>query len=86
MIETRLLAVFVSTCLLSTSTSTTSSESRPINFNSRIGHKRTKFVWQESLFNKILNRKCVAIVLPCQQLEQNKCSELIPVMRKAVQK
>jgi hypothetical protein len=43
-IETRLFAVLVSTCSVSTSTSTTSTGSRPINFNSRIVHKRTRFV------------------------------------------
>jgi hypothetical protein len=85
-IATRLLAALVSTCLVSTTTSTTSTDSRPINFNSRMGHKKTSFVLQESLFNKVLNPKCVAPVSPSQQLEQNRCSELMKVMEKAVKK
>jgi hypothetical protein len=44
------------------------------------------FVWQESLFYKNFNPKCVARVSPSQQLEQNSCSELIPFMGNAVQK
>jgi hypothetical protein len=61
-IETRLLAALFSTCSVSTSTSTASTESRPIKFNSRMGRKKTIFVWQESLFN--FNPKCVARVSP----------------------
>jgi hypothetical protein len=61
MIETRLFAV-----LVSTSTSMTSTESRPIDFNSRIGHKRTRFVLQESLFNKKIQN-----VLPLCLLSSN---------------
>jgi hypothetical protein len=62
-IETRLLAVLVLTCLVSTSSSTKSTELRPIYFNSRIGLKKTSFVCQESLFKKIhckMCRPCVA--------------------------
>jgi hypothetical protein len=54
-----------------------------------MGHTKTSFVTfvlQESLLNKKFNPKCVAPVLPSQQFEQNRCSELIPVMGKAVQK
>jgi hypothetical protein len=51
----------------------------------QMGHKKTSFVWQESWFNENFNQKCVAPVSPSQQLEHNKCSELIPVMGKAVQ-
>jgi hypothetical protein len=50
-----------------------------------MGHKQTSVVWQESLFYKKFNTKCDASVSPSQQLEQNRCSELIPVMDKAVQ-
>jgi hypothetical protein len=42
-IATRLLDAVISTCSISTSTSTTSTDSRP-NFNSRMGHKKTSFV------------------------------------------
>jgi hypothetical protein len=45
--------------------------------------KKTSFVWQESLFDKFFNPKCDTVY---QQLKQNKCLELIPVMGKAVQK
>jgi hypothetical protein len=48
-----------------------------------MGHKKTSFAWQESFFNQTFNSKRVAPVLPFQQLaEQNRCSELIAVMRK----
>jgi hypothetical protein len=47
-IATQLLAALISTCSGSTSTSTTSTDSRPINFDSKMGHKKTYFVWQES--------------------------------------
>jgi hypothetical protein len=49
-----------------------------------MGHKKTSFAWQESFFNQTFNPKRVAPVLPFQQLEQNRCSELIAVMEKAV--
>jgi hypothetical protein len=52
-IEARLLAALVSTWWVSTSTSTISTDSRHINFNSRIGHNKTNLVWQESLFDEI---------------------------------
>jgi hypothetical protein len=81
MIATRLLAALILICLVSTST-----DSGPINFNSRIGHEKTTFVWQESLLKKKFNPKCLAPVSPSQQLQQNRCSELIPDMEKAAQK
>jgi hypothetical protein len=85
-IATRLLAVLVLTCSVSRSTSTTATDSRPIKSNSRMGHKKIqfKFVWPESLFKNNFNPKCVAPVSPSQQLEQNRYSELIQVMGKAV--
>jgi hypothetical protein len=57
-IATRLLAALVSTSLISTSTSTTSTDSRAINFKLRLGHTKTSFVWQDSLFNEKFNPKC----------------------------
>jgi hypothetical protein len=33
-------------------------------------NKKTSFVWEESLFNKISKPKCVAPVYPSQQLKQ----------------
>jgi hypothetical protein len=84
-IATRLLAALVSTCSVSISTRTTSTDSRPINFYSRMGHKKTSFVWQESLFKINFNTKCVAPLSLSQQLEQNRYSELVPVMGKAMQ-
>jgi hypothetical protein len=85
-IAARFLAALVSACSISTFTSTTSTDSRPIHFNPRMGHTKTSFVWQESLFDKKFNPKCVARVSPSQQLEQNRCSGLIPVMGKTVKK
>jgi hypothetical protein len=85
-LATRVLAVLVSTSSFSTSTSTTSTDSRPINFNPRMGHTKTSFVQQESFLKKSVNPKCVAPVSPSQQLKQHRCSVLIPVMGKAVQK
>jgi hypothetical protein len=35
-----------------------------------MGHKKTSFIWEESLFNKFFNPNCVAPVSPSQQLEQ----------------
>jgi hypothetical protein len=55
-----------------------------INFDSRMGHMKTSFVWQESLLNKNFNPKCVVPVSLFQQLGQNRCSELVSVMGKAV--
>jgi hypothetical protein len=61
-IATRLLAALVSTSSILTSTNTTSTDLRPINFNPWMGHTKTSFVWQESLFSKNFNPKCVASV------------------------
>jgi hypothetical protein len=83
-IATRLLAALVSTSLISTSTSTTSTDSRAINFKLRLGHTKTSFVWQDSLFNENSTQNVVASVLPSQQLEQTRCSELIQVMVKGL--
>jgi hypothetical protein len=90
-IETRLLAALVSTCSVSTSTSTTPTDSRPINFNSRMGHMPENTfclvrILGLSWLPKIFNPKCVAPVSLSQQLEQNRCQELIPGMGKAVKK
>jgi hypothetical protein len=48
--------------------------------------KKTRIVWQEFLFHNIFIPKCVASVLPSQQLEEDRCTDLIPVMGKAVEK
>ena len=82
----RLLVVQDSTCSVSTSTSTTSTTSRPIHFTTMILNRKTSFDWQDSLFNKNLNSKCVAPLSPSQQHVQNRCVKLIPVMDKAVLK
>jgi hypothetical protein len=51
----------------------------------RDGTQENILAWQESFFNQTFNSKRVAPVLPFQQLaEQNRCSELIAVMEKAV--
>jgi hypothetical protein len=81
---TRLLTALISTCSVSTSISTTLTDSRPISLEPRMGQTKTCFVWQD--FNKKFNPKCIAPVLPSKQLEQNRCSELVPVMGKAVKK
>ena len=62
-IATRLLAALILTCSVSISTRTTSTDSRPINFYSRMGHKKTSFVWQESLFNKISKQNVLPLCL-----------------------
>jgi hypothetical protein len=69
-IATRLLAALVSACSVSISTRTTSTDSRPINFYSRMGHKKTSFVWQESLFNKISKQNVLPLCLSPSNLSR----------------